>query len=34
MVPTGTLFFDIETHEAKQLYTMPPEQFVRLIGYA
>jgi DNA polymerase-1 len=31
---SGTLFFDIETHEAKKLYSMPPEQFVRLIGYA
>lgn len=28
-----TLVFDIETHDARQLYTMPPEQFVRLIGY-
>lgn len=30
---TKTLFFDIETHGAEHLYTMPPEQFVRLIGY-
>ncbi len=29
----GTLVFDVETHEAGQLYTMPPEEFVRLIGY-
>lgn len=31
--PTGTLFLDIETHSADLLYTMPPEEFVRLIGY-
>lgn len=29
----GTLVFDLETHERRQLYTMPPEEFVRLIGY-
>jgi DNA polymerase I len=28
-----TLTFDIETHEAGLLYTMAPEDFVRLIGY-
>lgn len=28
------LFLDIETHEAGQLYSLPPEEFVRLIGYA
>lgn len=32
-VPAGTLIFDIETHEADLIYTMPPEEFVRLIGY-
>lgn len=31
---SGTLYFDIETHSIKKLYTMPPEEFVRLIGYA
>lgn len=30
----GTLIFDIETHSAELLYSMPPEEFVRLIGYA
>ena len=30
----GTLTFDIETHSRRHLYTMPPERFVRLIGYA
>lgn len=34
MEPTGTLVFDIETHERKLMYSMPPEEFVRLIGYA
>lgn len=29
-----TLTFDIETHSAHLLYSMPPEEFVRLIGYA
>lgn len=29
----GTLVFDLETHEKNKLYTMPPEEFVRLIGY-
>lgn len=28
-----TLVFDIETHSADLLYTMLPEEFVRLIGY-
>lgn len=27
------LVFDIETHGADLIYTMPPERFVRLIGY-
>lgn len=31
--PEGTLVFDIETHSAKKLFVMPPEKFVRLIGY-
>lgn len=30
----GTLVFDIESFESGQLYDMPPEEFVRLIGYA
>lgn len=30
----GTLIFDIETHSKELLYSMPPEEFVRLIGYA
>lgn len=29
----STLVFDVETHEAGQLYTMQPAEFVRLIGY-
>lgn len=29
-----TLTFDIETHSAELLYSMEPEEFVRLIGYA
>ncbi len=29
----GTLVFDVETHERSKLYSMPPEEFVRLIGY-
>lgn len=29
----GTLVFDVESHKAGRLYTMPPEEFVRLIGY-
>ncbi|MBF6428662.1 hypothetical protein IU440_28715 [Nocardia cyriacigeorgica] len=33
-MPAGTLVFDIETHSAELLYSMPPEEFVRLIGYA
>jgi DNA polymerase-1 len=33
-MPEGTLVFDIETHSAELLYSMPPEEFVRLIGYA
>lgn len=32
--PAGTLYFDVETHQSSLLYEMPPEQFVRLIGYA
>jgi DNA polymerase-1 len=28
------LTFDIETHERKKMYSMKPEEFVRLIGYA
>lgn len=30
----GTLIFDIETHSAELMYSMAPEEFVRLIGYA
>ncbi|SIC88284.1 DNA polymerase [Mycobacteroides abscessus] len=30
----GTLIFDIETHSAELMYSMEPEEFVRLIGYA
>jgi DNA polymerase family A len=30
----GTLVFDLETHEKNKLYSMPPEEFVRLVGYA
>ncbi|MDO3120237.1 DNA polymerase [Mycobacteroides abscessus subsp. abscessus] len=30
----GTLTFDIETHSAELLYSMEPEEFIRLIGYA
>ncbi|MEU9871133.1 DNA polymerase [Actinomadura sp. NPDC048021] len=33
-MPKGTLYFDIETHSQEFLYSMPPEEFVRLIGYA
>src|SRR5690606_33558886 len=33
-MPAGTLVFDVETHSAELLYSMPPEEFVRLIGYA
>lgn len=32
-MPQGTLVFDIETHSQDRLYSMPPEEFVRLIGY-
>lgn len=32
-MPSGTLTFDIETYSADLLYAMPPEEFVRLIGY-
>lgn len=32
-MPSGTLVFDVETHSAELLYSMPPEEFVRLIGY-
>lgn len=28
------LYFDIETHSADLLFTLPPREFVRLIGYA
>ena len=28
-----TLVFDIETHSAELIWSMPPEEFVRLIGY-
>lgn len=28
-----TVVFDIETHSAELLYSMPPKEFVRLIGY-
>jgi DNA polymerase I len=31
---SGSLFFDVETHSADLLYTLPPREFVRLIGYA
>lgn len=31
--PRGTLFFDIETHSADLLYSMPAEEFVKLLGY-
>ncbi|SHX55540.1 DNA polymerase [Mycobacteroides abscessus subsp. abscessus] len=30
----GTLTFDIESHSAELMYSMSPEEFVRLIGYA
>lgn len=33
MDPSGTLIFDTETHDSNLLYTLPPEEFVRLIGY-
>jgi DNA polymerase I len=33
-VTAGTLTFDIETHSRRHLYSMAPEAFVRLIGYA
>lgn len=33
MTLSGTLILDIETHSAEHLYTMPPDEFVRLIGY-
>lgn len=32
-MPRNTLVFDVETHSAELLYSMPPEEFVRLIGY-
>lgn len=32
-MPKGTLVFDIETLDADLLYTTPPEEFVRLVGY-
>lgn len=28
-----TLIFDVETHSARLLYTLPPREFVRLAGY-
>jgi hypothetical protein len=28
-----TLVFDIETHSAELIWSMPPKEFVRLIGY-
>lgn len=28
-----TVTFDVETHSSRLLYTMPPEEFVRLAGY-
>lgn len=28
-----TVVFDVETHSSRLLYTMPPEEFVRLAGY-
>lgn len=31
--PRGTVIFDIETFDADLLYSMPAEEFVRLIGY-
>jgi DNA polymerase-1 len=34
MKPGRTLTFDIESHERNKMYTMKPEEFVRLIGYA
>lgn len=33
-MPSGTLTFDIESHSAELLYSMEPEEFIRLIGYA
>ena len=33
MTPSGTLIFDIESHDQDLLWTMQPEEFVRLIGY-
>lgn len=33
-MPSGTLTFDIETHSAELMYSMAPDEFVRLIGYA
>ena len=32
-MPGGNLVLDIETHEAGLMFSMPPEKFVRLIGY-
>lgn len=32
-MPAGTLIFDVETHSSELLYSMRPEEFVRLIGY-
>lgn len=30
---TNALIFDIETHDSNLLFSLPPEEFVRLIGY-
>ena len=32
-MPKGTLIFDVETHSAEQLWSMSPDEFIRLIGY-
>lgn len=32
-MPRGTITFDVETHTATKLYTMDPEEYVRLSGY-
>ena len=32
-IPDDALVFDVETHSAEYLFEMPPEKFVRLIGY-
>lgn len=33
MQPKGTIFFDIETHDADLMYDMSPEEFFRLGGF-